>query len=94
MKKKLKPIPEFKSEDEEFEFWSTHDSTEYLDPDGWRRVAAPMVPKTPGLLSLIIPPEIEREIQRLSRERKIDVHEMARQLLASGLKQQGLQPGA
>lgn len=29
--KKLKPIPRFKNEDEEDEFWSTHDSTEYVD---------------------------------------------------------------
>ena len=29
--KKLKPIPRFKNEDEEDEFWSTHDSTEYFD---------------------------------------------------------------
>jgi predicted DNA binding CopG/RHH family protein len=28
---KLKPIPNFKSEDEEAEFWGTHDSTEYID---------------------------------------------------------------
>ena len=29
--KKLKLIPQFKNEDEEAEFWSTHDSTEYID---------------------------------------------------------------
>jgi len=29
----LKAIPEFKTEEEEFEFWSTHDSTEYFDYD-------------------------------------------------------------
>ena len=28
---KLKKIPKFKSEKEEFEFWSTHDSTEYIN---------------------------------------------------------------
>lgn len=29
--KKLKKIPKFKNEDEEDEFWATHDSTEYID---------------------------------------------------------------
>ncbi|OGG18495.1 hypothetical protein A2721_01765 [Candidatus Gottesmanbacteria bacterium RIFCSPHIGHO2_01_FULL_47_48] len=28
---RLKPIPQFKNEDEEAEFWVTHDSTEYVD---------------------------------------------------------------
>ena len=30
----MKKVPEFKNEDEEFEFWSTADSTEYVD---WSR---------------------------------------------------------
>ncbi|HRN70131.1 MAG TPA: CopG family antitoxin [Candidatus Woesebacteria bacterium] len=29
--KKLKRIPQFKNEEEEREFWWTHDSTEYFD---------------------------------------------------------------
>lgn len=29
--KNLKPIPRFKNEDEEDEFWATHDSTDYFD---------------------------------------------------------------
>ena len=28
---KLKPIPKFKNEEEETEFWATHDSTDYFD---------------------------------------------------------------
>ncbi len=31
MKKKIKPIPRFKNEDEEREFWATHDATDYFD---------------------------------------------------------------
>ena len=31
MKKKLKLIPKFKNEDEERDFWATHDTTEYFD---------------------------------------------------------------
>ena len=41
MKKKLKEIPEFKNEDEEREFWWTHDSTEYFDWDKAERVVFP-----------------------------------------------------
>jgi predicted DNA binding CopG/RHH family protein len=31
MNKKLRQIPQFKNEEEEREFWNTHDSTEYID---------------------------------------------------------------
>lgn len=30
-KKNLKPIPDFRNEDEEREFWLTHDSADYID---------------------------------------------------------------
>ena len=39
MKKKLKEIPKFENEDEEREFWGTHDSTDYFD---WNK-AQPVV---------------------------------------------------
>jgi len=31
MKKQIKKIPKFKNEDEEREFWATHDATDYFD---------------------------------------------------------------
>ena len=33
-----KQIPEFKNEDEEREFWATHDSTEYINWNKAKRV--------------------------------------------------------
>lgn len=30
-KNTIKPIPKFKNEDEEREFWATHDATDYFD---------------------------------------------------------------
>jgi len=46
----MKQIPKFKNEDEEREFWTTHDSTEYLDwlkakkLDGRKRKSSPGSP--------------------------------------------------
>ncbi len=31
MKKKIKPVPKFRNEQEEREFWNTHDTTDYFD---------------------------------------------------------------
>src|SRR6266542_517537 len=41
MKKQLKPIPDFKNEDEERAFWSTHSSTDYVD---WSKAYRPTEP--------------------------------------------------
>ena len=92
--KQFKEIPDFKTEDEEREFWSSVENIfDYLDPAKFVLRDPPMVPKTPGLHNLRLSPEMEREVQRLSSERKIGFQEMITQLLAAGLKQQGLQPG-
>ena len=40
----MRPIPEFKSEDEEREFWATHDSTDYVDWSRARRLVLPNLP--------------------------------------------------
>jgi len=39
--KQFKKIPEFKSEEEEANFWDTHDSTDYID---WRKAKITMFP--------------------------------------------------
>jgi hypothetical protein len=36
-----KKIPKFKTEDQEREFWATHDSTEYVDWEKGKRVQFP-----------------------------------------------------
>jgi hypothetical protein len=36
-----KPIPEFKNEEEERQFWATHDSSDYLD---WRQAKRVVFP--------------------------------------------------
>jgi hypothetical protein len=89
--KQLKKLPEFKNEDEERAFWTTHTFLDYYDIKQFTRVPPLMEERT---LSVIVPAEMDNEVQRLSRERKISVEAMVRQLLAAGLKQQRLQPGA
>jgi len=39
--KLMKKIPDFKTEQEEREFWETHDSTEYLD---WSKASLAVFP--------------------------------------------------
>jgi len=91
--KELKPIPEFKSEDEEFEFWSTIDNVfDYVDADSFTRVPPLAASKDFVLHQLLA--GMTDQVERLSRERKLTIEEMVRQLVAAGLKQQGLQPGA
>ncbi len=45
MMKKLKPIPKFKDEDEEREFWANHSAVDYLDLSQARRVEGLLPPR-------------------------------------------------
>jgi len=54
MKKKLK-LPNFKSEDEEREFWSKLDLSEYYEPDDLEEVTFPNLKPTTRSIAIRIP---------------------------------------
>ena len=53
--KKLKPIPKFKSEEEERKFWLNVDSTEYLDYSKFERTIFPNLKLTSQPVTLRLP---------------------------------------
>ena len=55
MNKKLKDVPKFASENEEREFWLTHDSTDYVDWTKAKRINFPNLKPTTQSISLRLP---------------------------------------
>lgn len=53
--KKLKKIPTFDSEQEEREFWESHDSSEYLDLSKAQRTVLPNLKPSTKTISLRLP---------------------------------------
>ena len=71
MKKKLKVIPKFKSEQEEREFWQNVDSTEYVDYSTIRRVTFPNLKLTSKPITIRLPVSM---IDRIKiRAHKMDI---------------------
>lgn len=54
MKKQLK-VPKFKNEDEERDFWSKIDLSEYFEPSDFERVSFPNLKPTSRSISIRIP---------------------------------------
>jgi septum formation protein len=52
--KKLKPLPVFKSEDEERDFWATYDSMDYFDWSQGERLSFPNLKPTARTISTLI----------------------------------------
>jgi hypothetical protein len=68
MPKQLLPIPEFKNEDEEFEFWSTHDTTDYFDWSKAERVSFPNLKPTQDIDLKLKEILVMRDIERIAKQ--------------------------
>ena len=62
----LKPIPDFKNEDEEREFWATHDSTDYIDWSNGQRVIFSNLKPTTRTISMRMPESMLAELRLLA----------------------------
>ncbi len=85
MTKKLKKIPEFKNEDAEFEFWSTHDTTEYLDLSKARRVVFPNLKPSSRTISLRLPVSVLDGIKVMANRRDVPYQSLMKILLADAI---------
>lgn len=71
MLKKLKSIPNFENDDQEREFWSSHDSTEHIDWDQADVSVLPKLKPSTRKISLRLSESMLNEIQILAN--KIDI---------------------
>jgi predicted DNA binding CopG/RHH family protein len=70
-KKRLKTPPEFASEDEERQFWETHDSTEYLDWSQAQPVSMPNLKPTTKTISIRLPVHLLDAIKAAANSRDV-----------------------
>ena len=85
---KLRPIPTFKNEDEEREFWATHDSADYFDWTKARRVIFPNLKPSSKSISLRLPESILNELKVLANKRDVPYQSLIKIFLAEKLKEQ------
>ncbi len=83
-----KKIPEFKTEDEEREFWAEHDSTEYLDWSKAERVSFPNLKPSTKTISIRLPGFLLSRIKELANERDIPYQSLMKYYLAQGAEKE------
>jgi predicted DNA binding CopG/RHH family protein len=86
--KKLKPLPVFKSEEEEREFWATHDSMDYVDWSKAKRVVFPNLKPTARTISLRLPETMIGNLKLLANKRDVPYQSLLKTFLADRLKQE------
>ena len=80
-----KPIPKFRSEDEEREFWANADSTQYID---WRTSEHRKLPKlrpTLRTISLRLPVSMIEDLKILANQRDVPYQSLLKVFLAERL---------
>lgn len=83
-----KKIPKFKSEDEERKFWSTRDSTDYVDWEKARRSVLPELKPSLKTISLRLPESMIEELKLLAHKRDVPYQSLLKIFLAEKIRQE------
>lgn len=87
--KKLKKIPRFKNEDEEDEFWSTHDSTEYID---WSKAivnpAFPNLKLSTRTMTIRVPQALIDDLKMIANKKDVPYQSMVKIFLDEKVREE------
>lgn len=76
-----KPLPEFKNEDEERQFWAEHDSTEFLDWSQAGPAVFPNLKPSTRTISIRLPESLLNELKQLANEQDVPYQSMIKMIL-------------
>ncbi len=82
-----KPIPKFKNEDEEQNFWSENDSSEYLDWTSAERMLFPNLKPSTRAISLRLPESLLDALRQLANERDVPYQSLIKMFLQERIEQ-------
>lgn len=86
--KKLKKLPKFKSEKEEFEFWSTHDSTEYIDYSKGKKILFRNLKPSTRTISIRLPESLIEHLKVLANKRDIPYQSLLKVFLMEKVEEE------
>src|SRR5579872_6854858 len=82
---KKKKVPDFKSEDEERNFWATADSTEYVDWSAAKRTKLVRLKPSLKTISLRLPVSMIEDLKVLANRRDVPYQSLLKVFLAERL---------
>jgi len=84
----LRKLPKFKNEKEEFKFWSTHDSTKYVDTSKAKRVVLPNLKPSTRAISIRLPVSLITHIKVLANKRDIPYQSLLKMYLIERVEEE------
>jgi predicted DNA binding CopG/RHH family protein len=92
--RKLRPIPAFASEDEEREFWATHDTVDYIDWERGQWATFPNLKPSTETISLRLPAALLADLKILANRRDVPYQSLLKVFLAERIAQEHGRHGA
>ncbi|MBI5235889.1 MAG: BrnA antitoxin family protein [Deltaproteobacteria bacterium] len=83
-----KKIPKFRSEDEEREFWATHDSADYVDWNKARRVVLPELRPSLKTISLRLPEAMIEELKLIAHKKDVPYQSLMKIFLSEKINEE------
>jgi predicted DNA binding CopG/RHH family protein len=85
---RLKQIPRFESEEEEREFWSGHDSVEYVDWQAARETRLAKLKPTTRTISLRLPETMLEDLRVLANKRDVPYQSLLKIYVAERIEEE------
>lgn len=79
---RMKPIPKFESEDQEREFWATHDATDYISWNGAARITLANLKPSTRTISIRLPESLLERLKLLANQRDVPYQSLMKIFLA------------
>ncbi len=83
-----KQLPKFKNEDEEREFWATHDSTEFINWNQAARITFSNLKPSVKKISLRLPKSMLEELKLLANKRDVPYQSLLKIFLAERIEKE------
>lgn len=82
-----KKVPQFKSEEEEAQYWAEHDFTEFADPAGRVQLSFPNLKPSTQSVTVRLPKPLVRNLKMLANEQDIPYQSLMKTLLDEKVKE-------
>jgi predicted DNA binding CopG/RHH family protein len=88
MVRRLKKLPKFKNEKDEFAFWATHDSAEYADYSKAKKVLFPRLKPSTRTISIRLPESLIKHLKVLANKRDIPYQSLLKMYLMEKVEEE------
>jgi len=86
--KNIKPIPKFKNEDEERDFWDTHDATDYFDTSDEVKLDLSQLKPSTRPITIRLPESLLAALKIMANKRDVPYQSLMKMMLAEKVKQE------